>query len=393
VPLPPFSPRAAAASLRRRWGVLILVAVGVLLLALGTRALASLVARFTVPTRTAQWIWEPRERRDLSPAAFYAVRDFTLDTVPARARLLVSGDEEYILYLNGARIGAGAWRPGSALDVWEAGPLLQPGSNRILAEVRSERGTGGFLLSLQNAAGEPLVRTDGEWRIFHSHQLGILRGWLPLSGEAGPPSAPAQVWGLPPLGRWGLPRVGPVRPLFTDLVRGRPLPALSAATLPNPGHASARSSQRPSQEAPQPALRLLDWGREVTGYLLVDVQPSEKMGIGLLYTGAAPPSPLQERPASSILVVPGRRTWMDAHLRRFRYALVVGLPGAMEEISARVQEVDPAQAAGLLQEEERARRPARGVLGIVPPPLRTPVEDEVWRGLEGVAGVAGGKER
>jgi hypothetical protein len=84
---------------------------------------------------------------------------------------------------------------------------------------------------------------------------------------------------------------------------------------------------------------------------------------------------------------------MDAHLRRFRYALVVGLPGTMEEISARVQEIDPAQAAGLVQQEESARKPARGVLGIVPPPLRTPVEDEVWRDLEGVAGVAGGKER
>jgi len=389
VPLPSFFPRAAVAadrlSIRSRWGVLILVAAGVLLLALGTRALGSIVARFTVPTGTAQWIWEPREKRDLSPAAFYAVRDFTLDKVPARARLLVSGDEEYVLYLNGARIGAGAWQPEAALDVWEVGPLLQPGSNRILAEVRSERGTGGFLLSLQDEAGDPLVRTDQEWRIFHNHQLGILRGWLPLSGEGSPPSVPAQVWGLPPLGRWGRPRMGPVLPLFTDLARGRPIPAVSAVTLPGSGGSSP--------EKPGPTLRLLDWGREVTGYLLVDVQPSATMGIGLLYTGGMPPVPLQERPASGILVVPGRRTWMDSHLRRFRYALVVGLPGTMQEISARVQEIDPAQAAGLIRQEEGARKPERGVLGIVPPPLRTPVEDEVWRDLEGVAGVAGGKER
>jgi hypothetical protein len=365
---------------------LILVAAGVLLLALGTRALGSIVARFTVPTRTAQWIWETRERRDLSPAAFYTARDFTLDKVPARARLLVSGDEEYILYLNGARIGAGAWRPGTVLDAWEVGPLLQPGSNRILAEVRSERGTGGFLLNLEDAAGEQIVRTDGEWRIFHSHQLGILRGWLPLTGAAAPSSIPAQVWGLPPLGRWGRPRMGPVQPLFIDLTRGRPVPAVSAATLSSPAPSSPGK--------PQPTLRLFDWGREVTGYLLVDVQPSANMGIGLLYTGgAAPPVLLAERPASGILLVPGRRTWMDAHPRRFRYALVVGLPGAMEDISARVQEVDSGQAAGLIREMETARRPARGVLGIVPPPLRTPVEDEVWRDLQGVAGVAGGKER
>jgi hypothetical protein len=154
VPLPPLS------SIRRRWGVLILIVSGVLLLALGDRALGSLVARFTLPTRSAQWIWEPRNRRDLSPAAFYAVRDFTLDRAPARARLLVSGDEEYILSLNGARIGAGGWQPGAPLDVWEVGPLLQPGSNRLLAEVRSDRGAGGFLLSLQTEDGRPLVGTD-----------------------------------------------------------------------------------------------------------------------------------------------------------------------------------------------------------------------------------------
>ena len=389
MPLPSFSPRAAVATVRRRWGVLILAAAGVLLLALSTRALGSLVARFTVPTRTAQWIWEPRERRDTSPAAFYAVRDFTLDKVPARARLLASGDEEYILYLNGARIGAGAWRPGSALDVWEVGPLLQPGSNRLLAEVRSERGTGGFLLSLEGAAGEQLVRTDPEWRIFHRHQLGILRGWLPLAGEGSPPSVPAQCWGLPPLGRWGLPRIGPVRPLYADLVRGRPIPAVSATALPS---FPEKAPEKPP-EKPQPTLRLLDWGREVTGYLLVDVQPSAKMGLGLLYTGAAPPAVPERRPDAGVLLVPGRRTWMDAYPRRFRYALVVGLPGAMDEISARVQEVDPAQAAGLLSEMEEAGRPARGVLGIVPPPLRTPVEDEVWRDLQGVPGVAGGKKR
>ncbi len=40
----------------------------------------------------------------------------------------------------------------------------------------------------------------------------------------------------------------------------------------------------------------------------------------------------------------------------------------------------------------RAAAPVRGVLGIVPPPLRTPVEDEVWRELEGVPGVAGREE-
>jgi hypothetical protein len=366
---------------RRRRAVLILGALGVLLFALGLRVLRVIVARGTLPTGAAQWIWEPRNRRDLAPAAFYAVRDFTLDTVPARARLLVSGDAEYIVYLNGARVGAGVWRPEAPLDVWEVGPLLQPGANRLLAEVRSDRGSGGFLLSLRDeTAGRQLVRTDESWRIVHRHQLGVLRGWLPLSGSFSPPSAPAVCWGVPPLGRWGRPRPGPVLPLYAELVTGRPVRAVSSVLLPG--------LDRFPPERPHPPLRLFDWGREVTGYLLLDVEPPASLATGLLYTGHAPPQPVDQRPAAGILAMPGRRTWMDARPRRFRYVLVVGLPGA---VSARVQEVDPVRAAGLVPPPGGPER-VRGVLGIVPPPLRTPVEDEVWRQPQSVAGVAGGKE-
>jgi hypothetical protein len=91
-------------------------------------------------------------------------------------------------------------------------------------------------------------------------------------------------------------------------------------------------------------------------------------------------------------VMAGRRTWMDARARRFRYALVVGLGDG--DVSARVQEIDPARAASLLAPPAGAVETGgvRGVLGIVPPALRTPVEDEVWGQLQGVAGVPGRKE-
>jgi hypothetical protein len=370
---------------RRRWAVPVLVIAGVLLLAAADRVLRIVLAKASLPTGAAQWIWEPRDHRDLSPAAFYAVRDFTLDAPPARARLLVGGDPEYILYLNGQRVGTGGWSPGEPLDVWEAGPLLQPGANRLLAEVRSDDGSGGFLLSLQDeAGGRQLVRSDESWRVFREHQLGVLRGWLPLRGPFSPPSVAASCWGEPPMGRWGRPRLGPVRPLLADLSTGRPVSAASSVLLPALDHVPA--------ERPHPPLRLFDWGRQVTGYLLLDVDPSTVQVKGLLYTGDAPPQPGDQRPAAGIVLMAGRRTWMDARPRRFRYALVVGLGGAE---SARVQEVDPAVdpvvAAGIVAPPAGADG-ERGVLGIVPPPLRTPVEDEVWRQLQGVAGVPGRKD-
>ena len=55
-----------------------LVVLATLGLALVARVLPALGARLTVPTGAAQWIWESRDRRDVSPAAFYAVRDFDL---------------------------------------------------------------------------------------------------------------------------------------------------------------------------------------------------------------------------------------------------------------------------------------------------------------------------
>src|SRR6188768_621263 len=105
--------------------ILLVLAVG--LLALGTRAVSAIVARLTLPTGGAQWIWVERERTDRSPAAFYAVRDFFLDEVPDRARLLALADPEYVLTLNGKRIGAGQYVPMDSgppvakLDAYEVG--------------------------------------------------------------------------------------------------------------------------------------------------------------------------------------------------------------------------------------------------------------------------------
>ena len=62
----------------------LLVLLAVFLLALATRELPEMRARGG-PTRGAQWIWKDIGRRDPEPAAFYAIRDFDLESPPARA--------------------------------------------------------------------------------------------------------------------------------------------------------------------------------------------------------------------------------------------------------------------------------------------------------------------
>jgi hypothetical protein len=343
----------------------LLATFAVLLLALATRALPMMRARTALHTGSAQWIWKAVGRKEHRPAAFYAIRDFALEPPPARARLLATADEEYVLFLNGKRISAGAYEPGAGLDIYEVGPLLLPGGNRLVAELRSGRGAGGFLASLEDeATGRQLLATDGRWRIFPRHQLGLVRAWQPIEdGE------PAFSWGYPPVGTWDPPRPGRPEPL---LARGPLLPAIAARPLPLAFGAVERGR-------PPGSPVLYDWGREVEGRLTLDLPPGNALGIGLLFTGAEPPDPLLAKPAGSILILPGRHDWLDSRPRRFRYALVVGL-------------VRPAAAVVLPATARPVREEEMTVFGLPGPPLRTPVEDEVWGKLQRLAGIARRKE-
>ncbi|HEX9942969.1 MAG TPA: hypothetical protein VGG03_13200 [Thermoanaerobaculia bacterium] len=349
----------------------LLILLIVFLMAAIARTLPRARAAASLPTGEAQWIWKLLDRKDHYPTAFYAIRDFDLESPPARARLLITADEEYVLTLNGKRIGAGAYERGASLDVYEVGPLLIQGGNRLMVELRSGRGAGGLLLSLQDeATGRQLVASDERWRLFPRHQFGLARGWLPIGG-----GEPAFCWGYPPMGRWGRPRVGRPRPLLTQSA-GPLQPAVSALPL--------SVDLGPAERGRPPGSPVLyDWGRQVEGYLTLELPLAKELGVALLFTGDEPPDPLRTEPDGSVLVLPGRHAWMDARPRRFRYAMLVGLarPAAAAVLPA---------PAGMV----RTAHPTKDgtVFGIAGPPLRTPVEDEVWSKLQRFAGVARRKE-
>ncbi|HSS51023.1 MAG TPA: hypothetical protein VLX28_18945, partial [Thermoanaerobaculia bacterium] len=337
----------------RRWGAIALVtSLVVLVLALAARALPGVRAR-GLPTAGAQWIWKDVDWDDHQPAVFYVARDFDLVAPPASAHLLATADEEYVLTLNGRRLGAGAFQPGAVLDIYEAGPFLLPGANRLMIEVRSARGAGGLLASLVDGAGRMLVGTDDRWRLFPNYELGLERGWLPLDR-----GVPVYCWGFPPMGRWGRPRLGRLKPQLGEIA-GPAVPTISAT--PQPPVLPAPAGRPPGSPV------LYDWGREMTGYVSLELAPAAvasaepaEMQKALLFTGDSPPDPLRSRPAASILIAPGRRVWLDARPRRFRYALTLGLAPAA---NLAVLPVPPALD---LVVPPLAAREERGVLGIVP---------------------------
>src|SRR6185503_8166400 len=114
---------------------------------------------------------------------------------------------------------------------------------------------------------------------------------------------------------------------------------------------------------------LYNWGREVGGRLTLDLRPADRRGSALRFTGAVRPDPLRAKPAGSVLILPGRHDWLDARPRRFRYVLLVGL-------------VRQATAAVLPGPARPVRAEVMRVFGLTGPPLRTPVEDEVWSKLQ-----------
>ncbi len=351
---------------RRFWRFL----AGALALALLLAGAARIADRLFEQEGGAKWIWAEGNYKASRPLAFYAARDVELRAaVPGRIGIVA--DESYRLYLNGRRLGAGSYRAGAALDVYDVGGYLEAGINRIVVELASSRGAGGFLARLELTGSDPIV-TDGSWRIFRRHDDGLLRGWSHLAGGEAP-----KVWGPAPTGRWRLAggAGGRLRPIpfqtFPPAERVRP-----------PRHRLFRtdawrelgSRRRIPVLGPQ---QVFDWGREVTGYLSFDLRSGDGLP-GLLYVGSQPPDPSRRPPDAVIMPIPGRHFWQDARARRFRYALLVGV-----EPRRRV-EVDllDGEPAGVAAELSAPPEDPRGVFGVKPPRSYSTVDQAVWSRLE-----------
>lgn len=352
--------------------------VGIVVFVLAAAALAVAVERGVhrwagraLPTGDAEWIWAALPLSFTDPVAFWAVRDFRLDEVPAAAELSLLADEEYVAYLNGRRVGSNRYAPeadeggeGTApVDRYRVEDLLLAGGNRLAIELRSSRGAGGLLAALDLGSGRPPIVTDPNWRILRRHHPGLLGGWQPLGDPAAGGAEEPYVWGRPPIGRWGNPREVRQRPLAAAVAAPcEPLPAIGRESAPG-------------------ARQLFDWGEEVHGYLTLRLDPAlaAEPAVGLLLAGAVPRRPLQEAEiAVPVVPLPGLPTWTDAVPRRFRYAAVTGLPAVL---AAEVLPVDPAAAALLPSPRSFDPQP---LLGLETPLHLTPAEKAVRRQIDRV---------
>lgn len=336
-----------------------------LLVALAERGFGCWRSRTIEPGRGACWIWAPDFHRARQPVAFYAVRDFEREAAgPTAAALSISADEAYTLFLNGAIVGSNSHR--SAIDRYAVGHLLRLGLNRIVVELRSSRGAGGLLASLADPAVEGEIVTDGSWRIYRSHLPGLFEnGPLAAAGES------PRIWQRSPTGRWRIAAAGGDRPI--------------AAGENEPFHwrwpvkvRRARNGER-WHELSWPRLSfpslgseiLLDWGKEIEGYLHFDPASPEPTP-ALVWFGAEPPDPESRPPDEVMTFVPGRDWWRSIHPRRFRYALLIG---AEPRTVVRVFDLREDQEAALAPPSEAAS----GVFGLRPGAVNGSIVERVRR--------------
>ncbi len=322
----------------RRGLILALLAAGALLLATSERWLAPRIIAGRLPSGRAQWIWAAPDRAGVTPLAFEAARDFSLDRPPSQALVHVLADEEYVLFLNGVRVGGNRYRPGSGLDSYRVAPLLVAGANRLLVELRSGRRAGGLLLRLVGDGGLEIV-SGPEWRILRRHREAHLDPANRLA-EARLP----RVWGGPPTGRWRLPEAGALLPLHSQLVTGQGRRLWPRRMRIGEVWLAAQGG-RPSRRPPSGSRSLgrqvtFDWGRQVTGYLGL-IFATRQTPKALLYYGCDP-TDLEAAPDDHALSARGRLIWTAAVPRRFRCVTVLAPQGVRRAFAL---EVDESRAA------------------------------------------------
>src|SRR5438445_7936972 len=105
------------------------------------------------------WIWGPDQNKK------YMLRKEFLNTGIKEARLRVTCDNRFTLYLNGKQIAASTeWQNPVELDVTKH---LAERDNVLEAEVINDGGQAGFILQMVALKGEEelFIRTDASWTV------------------------------------------------------------------------------------------------------------------------------------------------------------------------------------------------------------------------------------
>lgn len=338
------------------------------------------ISRHLLPTQSARWIWIDNQDDATSPVAFAMQRDFRLRRRPERGRLLIRADEEYQVKLNGVPVGANRYVDDAPIDAYDVSGLLRKGRNRLRVDLRSSRGVGGLLCSLEidGPEGRRRIVSDDGWEVFREQDPSLGRRRNLSGGE------PPKVWAVPPTGRWGVTLETVDRPLFQSLVEGRtPVPA-QHYRIEGDDRGWLPVAPAGKGSPPVGSRVTFDFGAPVLGFLAIHL-PDGEPPLGLVFISTEFPIPTGERPADAfLLAMPGTGVWAATTPRFLRY-VTVQATGPVSGATVFVSDPEPSLA---LMPREGSET---GVFGLEMGPLRTPLENELRRELQRLASVPDGQ--
>jgi alpha-L-rhamnosidase len=125
-----------------------------------------------------QWIWTDG---DPAPRNSYTCfrKTFQLDSVPKEARIHLTADSRYHVYVNGIFAGRGPVRSDRRwlyYDTWDVAEHLEKGKNVVAVLVHHYgettfqymQGRGGLIADIVGFAGKSLARSEGTWKALRS---------------------------------------------------------------------------------------------------------------------------------------------------------------------------------------------------------------------------------
>ncbi|MGH9458288.1 MAG: hypothetical protein ACRD2J_11700 [Thermoanaerobaculia bacterium] len=268
-------------------------------------------AKFERTTGEAAWLWSHNRVAADQPEAFLLARDF--DVPPARSyvRIRVAADPQYTLWFNGIEVG-GRRSDGITLDTYDVTAMARERGNRVVIAVRSPRGVGGVLATIDLAPmRQNWIVTDASWRLYREWNESIIRSGATSAGET------PRVLGSPPFGRWNYP----------EEREGEPYPSRRAFRYPRETirYASwlprieVKSGVAVAGRVPAEATAF-DFG-STYGRIAVRVKPGPLRAIPIRF--ASEREQLEEDGLIEALVVgEGETTVVSPQRRGFRYLIV-----------------------------------------------------------------------
>lgn len=273
-------------------------------------------AKFSRTTGEAAWLWSDHRIAADRPEAFFLVRDFDLPEQRQFVRIRVAADPEYTLWFNGVEVG-GRTSDGRGVDAYDVTPFARKRGNRIVLAIRSPRGVGGVLATVDLAPmKQNWLVTDASWRLYSSWSDALLRPGAVERDHRTP-----RVLGTPPFGRWNYPTDRAGEPYPSRRVFHYPKSAVRFDSwLPK---IEVKSGVAVAGRVPATATAF-DFGG-VVARPAIRVTPGAKRAIAIRF--ASYPQDLgREGEIASLVVGEGEREVTSAQTLPFRYLIVYDEP-------------------------------------------------------------------